>query len=280
MVAREEKGELTVAYLEHEGTRLRSEIEAADAQVSAAQQVLATAQARVTAALTSVANAQSQIPALQSSAVAADSRVADLDRQVAAHRENEPEPLLEGEDGGRPHPNPAWRIWKRQLESLTALQNQAQADAAAAHGRLTAGQEAVSQAQAELQVAQNLATDATLALQTAQSASAAARLRLAELERWQLEIARDPLDRPALEQTAADLSTKTRALEESLTLARFGQEDAEANLAALIAQRQTLMDLLTGINASLPPAQAELQAAQAAAAQASDELFQFLGAEP
>jgi hypothetical protein len=267
-------------HLEHEGTRLRSEIEAADAQVSAAQQVLATAQARVTAALTSVANAQSQIPALQSSAVAADSRVADLDRQVAAHRENEPEPLLEGEDGGRPHPNPAWRIWKRQLDSLTALQNQTQADAAAAHGRLTAGQEAVSQAQAELQVAQNLATDATLALQTAQSASAAARLRLAELERWQLEIARDPLDRPALEQTAADLSTKTRALEESLTLARFGQEDAEANLAALIAQRQTLMDLLTGINASLPPAQAELQAAQAAAAQASDELFQFLGAEP
>ena len=141
---------------------------------------------------------------------------------------------------------------------------------------MSAAQRAVLQGQVEVQAAQSQVSETMAALQVARSAFAAAQQRLAELERWKTEIARDPLDRSALEQVAAELSAKTVALEESLAISKFQKEEIEQNLAALVGQRDLLASTNHTIDGQLPSAQTELQAAQAAFDAASAELFGFL----
>lgn len=267
-----------MALLEQEKTRLQAAIDAAAAQVNAQQQALVVAQARVSAAQSHVAQAQSQLPALQAAAAAADGRVADLNAQIETHIANEPDPTIEGDDGQRPRPNPEWRVWKRQLDQLIARRDAARADAAAAHSALGDGQRALVQAQMEVQLGERQVADATAALQSAQSAHKAALQQMADLERWQAEIPRDPLQRTALESVAAELSARALTLQESLTLARFEQEDGENHLASLLARRDQLNASLTEVNGRIPGAQTELQAAQAAADAASAELFDFIAA--
>lgn len=262
-------------FLEQEKTRLQAEVQALAAQITTLtaqlntqQQAVAAAQAQVNTAQARVTDAQAPIPALAASAAATDGNVTDLNNQIGDHAANEPDRILELP---RPHPNPAWRTWKREMDRLTALRDQAEADATAAHTRLNDAQGAVSQAQAEVQAAQSQSAAAAMAVQAAQTAMTAvqgrqhdAQQRLDDLERWRTEIARDPLDRPALEQAAAELTGRTAALEEAHTIARFQNEDAEEHLATLLARRDELVPLLNDVNGRLPGAQTERQAAQAA----------------
>jgi chromosome segregation ATPase len=268
---------MIMALLEQEKIKLQAAVDAAAAQVSAQQQALSAAQASLSAAQAHVADAQSQVPPLQAAAAAADGRAADSDVRLAAHQADQPEPTIEV-DGGKPRPNPAWRVWKRQLDQLIVQRNQARADATAAHVALSNGQGAVAQAQIEAQSAERQVGETTVALQAAQAALKAARQRMAALERWRTEIARDSLDRTALQQVAAELSARAIALQESLTLARFDHEDAQTNLALLLERQTRLTATLADVNSRLPGAQTEVQAAQAAADAASAELFDFLAA--
>lgn len=262
-------------YLEQEKTRLQSEVQVQAAliagltpQLNTQQQAVAAAQARVNAAQAKVADAQASIPTLAASAAAADATVRDLNNQIADHEANEPDQILEIP---RPRPNPAWRTWKKELDRLTGLRAQAQTDAAAADTRLSNAQAVVAQAQAELQAAQSQAAVAAAAVQATQTAMAAAQDRqnsaqqlLGELDSWNTEIARDPLNRSALEPAAAELTARTAALEDTYATARLQNEDAEQALAALVARRDQLVPMLNDVNAQLPAAQTERQAAQAA----------------
>jgi hypothetical protein len=129
----------------------------------------------------------------------------------------------------------------------------------------------VSQAAAEKQAADRQVADAMLAVQTTQSAIAAARQRQdgwqvqsAGLDRWNDEIARDPLVRATLEQVAADVSARAAVLEEAHDVARVQHEIAEETLAALSARRDQLTPALNQVNAQLSAASQELQAARQA----------------
>lgn len=262
-------------YLEQEKTRLQSEVQVQAAliagltpQLNTQQQAVAAAQARVNAAQAKVTDAQAPVPALAASAAAADATLRDLNNQIGDHTANEPDQILEIP---RPHPNPAWRTWKKELDRLTGLRAQAQTDAAAADTRLSNAQAVVAQAQAELQAAQSQAAAAAAAVQATQTAMAAAQDRqntaqqlLGELDRWNTEIARDPLNRSALEPAAAELTARTAALEDAYATARLQNEDAEQALAALVARRDQLVPMLNDVNGQLPAAQSERQAAQAA----------------
>jgi chromosome segregation ATPase len=100
--------------------------------------------------------------------------------------------------------------------------------------------------------------------------------RLAELDRWEADIARDPLIRPALEQTAADISAQVASLEDAHLAARFELEDAEALLANLTTRRDQLVVRLNAINQELPGAQAAQATAQQALANAEAEITTHL----
>lgn len=267
-----------MVLFEHENIRLQAALDAANAEVNTQQQALAAAQASVSAAQTRVADEQAKLPTLQAAAAAADQRVAQLNAQIDAHAANEPEPTIEDEGGRRPRPNPAWRIWKRQMDQLVAQREQAQSSADAAHAALDGGQRAVVQVQMELQSAERQVNQIIPALQEAQTVLKAAQNQVAQLEQWRAEIERDPLARSALELSAAELSARAMSLDESLSLARFSLEDAERHFAALLARRDQLSVALDDFNRQIFTAQNNLPALQAAANAASSELFDFLDA--
>ena len=264
-------------YLQHEKARFQAEIQAAGAEITnltaqqqAQQQALAAAQARASAARSGLAQAQAQIPNLEAAAAAADRRLADVDARISEHEANEPDPLIEISNKP-PRPNPAWRVWKRQLDQLTQERDQAQAGADAAHALLNDGRTQVSQAAGELQAAERQVADITSALSSTQQAIGAAQERqasaqeqLAVLDQWDEEIARDPLVRAALEPVAATLSDRAAALEDAHAVARVQNEIAEETLSSLIARRAQLTAALNDVNAQLPGATQELQAANAA----------------
>ena len=100
--------------------------------------------------------------------------------------------------------------------------------------------------------------------------------RLAVLDRWEADIARDPLTRPSLEQTAAELSAQVAKLEDAHLAARFELEDAEALLASLTARRDEFTATLNAVVAQLPEAQAQQVAAQQALAAADAEIATHL----
>jgi chromosome segregation ATPase len=266
-------------YLQNEKARLQAEIQAAaaeitnlTAQLQAQQQALAMAQSRLGAAQPRLVDAQARILALEAAAATADNRVAALNQQIDAHLANEPEQVIESPIPGRPpRPNPAWRRWKLELDRLTQQLDQAQADGAAAHVGLNDGRARVSQATAEVQATERQVAEATDAVQVTQLAIATARQRQetaqaqrANLDRWNEEIARDPLARKTLEQVAAELSDRAAALEEAHAVARVQNAIAEETLLSLTARRDQLTPALNGVNAQLPAASEELRAANVA----------------
>jgi chromosome segregation ATPase len=271
-----------MAFLQNEKARLQAEVQAAGAQITSLttqlqtqQQAVVTAQGRVSAAQTRVADGQSKIPALEAAAASADQRAESANQAVENHSANEPDPLIEV--GGRPpRPNPAWRTWKTQMDRLTQQLSAAQTEAGAAHGRLNDGRSEVSLALAERQAAERQVTDANNPVAATQQAIAAARQRqdtvqaqIATLDRWNDEIARDPLVRPALEPIAAELSGRAAALEEAFAVARVQREIAEETRASLIARRDQLTPVLNQVNGQLPGASEELRVARVALTSAS-----------
>ena len=88
--------------------------------------------------------------------------------------------------------------------------------------------------------------------------------QIATLDRWNDEIARDPLVRPALEPIAAELSGRAAALDEAFAVARVQREIAEETQASLIARRDQLTPALNQVNGQLPGASEELRVARLA----------------
>ena len=263
--------------LEKEKSRLLAERQAAAAEVArltaqrtAQEQQVVAAEGEVAAAKARVAEAQTQIPPLEAADAAATRRLAEVDRQINAHAAEEPEPSIEIPNKP-PRPNPAWRVWKKAMDALSQQRPQAVAGLEGARARLNEGRAALSRAEAEAQAAERKAAEARagveatrLAIAEATQRQGAIEKRLADLERINKEIARDPLNRKILEQVASDLSERVALLEEAFAAARIENEDAEQNLASLTARRDQLTPALSGVNAQIPAAQAELQAAQAA----------------
>ncbi|MCW5798291.1 MAG: hypothetical protein KIT40_07325 [Nitrospira sp.] len=152
---------------------------------------------------------------------------------------------------------------------------------------MTEAQQAVAQAQAQVQAADRQIAAATAAVQTTQAAIAALEPRrqelqagLTEIERLNAEITRDPLERATLQQVAAQLSARTAALEESHLVARFALEDAETLLASSITRRNELTTLLAGLATQIPEAEAQEAAAQQALAAAEAEVTALLEEGP
>ena len=263
-------------YLQHEKTRLETEKQRAteelaslNSRLQTQQQAIEAAKVRVQAAQNRLTEAKAAIPGLETAAATADQRVTDLDLVIEEHLRREPESTIETEHG--PRPNPAHIQWSRRLEGLTDQRDQAQADGAAAHVGLNDGRARVSQATAEVQAEERQVAEATDAVQVTQLAIAAARQRqetaqtqMANLDRWNEEIARDPLARRTLEQVAAELSDRAAALEEAHAVARVQNAMAEETLFSLTARRDQLTPELNDVNAQLPAASEELRAANVA----------------
>jgi chromosome segregation ATPase len=266
-----------MAFLQNEKARLQAEVQAAGAQITSlttqlqtGQQAAVAAQGRVIAAQARVADAQSKIPALEAAAASADQRAEAASQAVEEHSANEPDRVIEV-DGRPPRPNPAWRTWNTQMNRLTQQLSGAQTEAGAAHGRLNDGRNQVSLAVAERQAAERQVTDANSAVAATEQAIAAARQRLdvvqaraATVDRWNDEIVRDPLVRPALEPVAAELSGRAAALDETFGIARVQREIAEETQASLIARRDQLTPALNQVNGQLPGASEELRVARLA----------------
>jgi chromosome segregation ATPase len=280
-------------YLQNERARAQQEIQAAQAavasltsQVAAQQQVVAAAQARLPGARNTLANAQAALPPLVAAAAAADQRVAQLDEAIEAHAANEPDQFIE-RPNKPPLPNPAWRTWNQRLQQLNTSRGQAAAEASVAHGRVNDANRAIAQAQAALQAAEAEAARADATLGQLNQAFAAAQTRLASAQQefnrlgeLSNEIEREPMDRPALEQAAADLSKRTLDLEDAWAAARAASRAADAALAALLSRRGQLTAAIAEINSQLIPANAEVTAADAAVADLAQQIEDHITGGP
>lgn len=263
-------------YLKHDTTRLQQERHALSAQqapltaqLATQQQAVTAAQAQRTSAVNAVAQAQAGLAPLRTAAAAADAHVADLEQDI--------------QDASEPPQGGPTSAWKQRLAALQRQLTQAQAAAEAAHNRLDAAQQSVLQAQAQVQAADRQVAAAAAAVQATQTIIAGLQTRqreteqrLAEIDRWETDIARDPLVRPSLEQTASELSARVAALEETLLTTRFELEDAETLLARLTARREQVAGRLTTLTSQLPGAEAELATAQQAAAAAEEQVTTHL----
>jgi chromosome segregation ATPase len=232
----------------------------------------------VNAAQSALAALQAQRPALESAAGVADRRVADANALISGHQANEPEPFVE-RPPRTPLRNPQWTIWKRRLDQLTRQRQEAQATASAAHERLAALDRTISQAAAQVQAAEARAARAVAALDQLTQATSAAKERAAavhrkldELTRWGDEIERDTMDRTALEDVAAGLSSRVIELEDAWQAAEAASAAADATLASLRTRRDELTAALTAVNTQLPAAEAEARAAEIAVQELAGEI--------
>lgn len=284
-------------YLQHEQTRAQAEIQAADAavtslktQVDIQRQALIAARAQVETARNAVTALQSQRPALDAVVAAADRAVIDLDRRISEHEANEPpqviggvEPIVRPDVEGpltRPvRPNPAWKVWKRQHGVLIQQRTQAQEEANGAHARLNELNARVAQGQAGVQVAEAQVAQGEASLEqvnqslvAARDRASLARQKLNDLVRFSEEIDREPVDRKALEQVAATLSTRVMELEDALSVAQAVSAQADATLSSLLRRRDELVNGLATVTSQLPGAETAVQAADAVAVDRLSEL--------
>lgn len=280
-------------YLENEKSRAQAEIQAAEAEVAsltaqldAQQQSVASAQAAVEAARNRLADGESQRPALEAAAASADGRVAALDQQILQHEQNEPDEFIE-RPNKPPLPNPAWRTWKKRFDELTEQRDGAQADADATHARLNNLNQAIAQANFELQAATAQATQAAATLEQLKQALAAAQAhavsahqRLDDLTRLSDEIDREPMNRTDLEQAAAELSSMVMELEDAYAVARAASRSTDAALALLITRRDQVIAALADINSQLPAANAAVGAADIAAANLAQQIDDHISGGP
>ena len=292
-------------YLQHEQTRAQAEIQAADAVVTSLtthvdiqRQALGAEQAQVDVARSALTALQSQRPALDAVVSAADRAVIDLNRRISEHQGNEPPQVIGGVEPiihpivesplTRPvRPNPAWKVWKRQLGVLIQQRDQAQEAANGAHARLNELNARVAQGQSGVQAAEAQVAQGGVRLEQANQALVAARDRasvarqgLNDLVRLSEEIDREPLERKALEQAAATLSVRTMELEDALTVARALSAQADATLSSLLRRRDELVNGLATVVGQLPGAETAVQAADAMAADRLSELTALIEGGP
>jgi hypothetical protein len=282
-------------YLQQEQTRVQAEIQAADAvvtslttQVDIQRQALVAAQAQVDVARNALTALQSQRPALDAVVSAADRAVIDLNQRISEHEGNEPpqviggvEPIIQPIVVGpliRPvRPNPAWKVWKRQLGVLIQQRSQAQE---AANTRVAQGQSSVQAAEAHAAQGGLRLEQANQSLVAARDRASVSRQGLNDLVRLSEEIDREPMDRKALEQTAAKLSARVMVLEDALAIARAASAQADTTLSSLLRRRDELVNGLVTLAGQLPGAETAVQAADAVAADRLSELTALIEGGP
>lgn len=267
-------------FLEDETTRLQAALQALAAQhtvlttqLASQRQAVGAAQDQRTNAQNGVAQAQARVPPLQAAAAAAEAQVAEAKQD-----------LLDASEPPEGIPPASWRVRLTALRKRLAL---AQTAATAARAKVSEAQQGVAQAQAQVQSADRQIAAATAAVQATQAAIDALQPRrqelqagLTDLERINAEMTRDPLDRAALQQVAAQLSARAATLEESHLVARFELEDAEVLLASSITRRNELTRLLAALATKIPEAEAQAAAAQEALAAAEAEVTTLLQEGP
>jgi hypothetical protein len=270
-----------VIYLSNELALLQLERQRYDtsiAQLNAAasqQDAAATeARTRATAARAEAGRLNLEAATFYSQAAAWDAEVARLDGLIADKIAAAPDRFIEVRDGVF-QANPAWPIWKSELDALQA--QRPPAVAAAATARTNAAQRvAASQpwyAQAQTADAQEAAAKAN-AQKFRQDAAALEPARNAIIQqvdtmlRWQQEIAREPMNRAAAEGVARELSARLDALESEQAAAL----DLAATADARQLRLQTLVQELTG---KIAAANVELPVKAAAIAAATTRLPQL-----
>jgi chromosome segregation ATPase len=272
-------------YLQNEKSRAQAEIQKLESeaaglttQIDVRQQAVAGAKTKVDDARSKLAGLQAQRPALAAAATSADQKVDGINQQIQEHERNEPEKSIE-RPNKPPLPNPAWKIWNKRMEELTDQLNQAEADSVAASSRLNNLDRDISQATAELRTAESQSNQAAAVLdQLKKSLSVtnnklqAARQNLNDLTRFTDEIDRDPMNRPALEQAAAALSTRVLELEDAYAAARAISRAADAALSSLTSRRDQLTAALADINSQLPAANEAVRVADQAAADLAQQI--------
>ena len=280
-------------FLQNEKTRAQADVQKADAELANAtvqahtqQQTVAQAQDDASSAHATLSNLQAQLPAVQAKAASADQAVAAVDAQIRQHEATEPEQFIE-RPNKPPLPNPAWKAWKKRLDDLNAQRQPLAASATTAHtelnnlnGSIVAAQTAVQEA--DRRVAQALAMLAQLnqAVTIAIEKSKLAHENLNELNGFTAEIERQPMDRSALEASAAGLGARVLDLEDAHRAAEAASEAAEAALASLIARRDELTAGLATIAGELSAANTEVAVAERAFADISGQLDDHISGGP
>jgi chromosome segregation ATPase len=272
-------------YLQNEKSRAQAEIQKLESeaaglttQIDVQQQAVASAKTKVDSARSKLAGLQAQRPALAAAATSADQKVDGINQQIQEHERNEPEKSIE-RPNKPPLPNPEWKTWNKRMEELTEQQSQAEADSVAASTRLNNLDRDISQATAELRTAESQSNQAAAVLdQLKKSLSVtdnklqAARQNLNDLTRVTDEIDKDPMNRPALEQAAAALSTRVLELEDAYAAARAVSRAADAAFSSLTSRRDQLTAALADINSQLPAANEAVRVADQAAAELAQQI--------
>jgi len=272
-------------YLQNEKSRAQAEIQKLESeaaglttQIDVQQQAVAGAKTKVDDARSKLAGLQAQRPALAAAATSADQKVDGINRQIQEQEQNEPEKSIE-RPNKPPLPNPEWKTWNKRMEELTEQRSRAEADAVAASTRLNNLDQAISQATAELRTAESQSNQAAAVLDQLKNSLPvtnnklqAARQNLNDLTRFTDEIDKDPMNRPALEQAAAALSTRVLELEDAYAAARAVSRAADAALSSLTSRRDQLTAALADINSQLPAANEAVRAADQAAADLAQQI--------
>jgi chromosome segregation ATPase len=272
-------------YLQNEKSRAQAEIQKLESeaaslttQIDAQQQAVASAKTKVDDARSKLAGLQAQRPALAAAATSADQKVDGINQQIQEHEQNEPEKSIE-RPNKPPLPNPDWTKWNKRMEELTEQRDQAEADSVAASTRLNNLDQAISQATADLRTAESQSNQAAAVLDQLKTTLSvtnnklqAARQNLNDLTRFTDEIDKDPMNRPALEQAAAALSTRVLELEDAYAAARAVSRAADAALASLTGRRDQLTAALADINSQLPAASEAVRVADQAVADLAQQI--------
>jgi hypothetical protein len=121
---------------------------------------------------------------------------------------------------------------------------------------------------------------ANQSLVAARDRASVSRQGLNDLVRFGEEIDREPMDRKALEQTAAKLSARVMVLEDALAIARAASAQADTTLSSLLRRRDELVNGLATLAGQLPGAETAVQAADAVAADRLSELRALIEGGP
>jgi chromosome segregation ATPase len=272
-------------YLQNEKSRVQAEIQKLESeaaslttQIDVQQQAVASAKTKVDDARSKLAGLQAQRPALAAAATSAGQKVDGINQQIQEHEQNEPEKSIE-RPNKPPLPNPEWTTWNKRMEQLTEQRSRAEADAVAASTRLNNLDQSISQATAELRTAESQSNQAAAvfdqlknSLSVTNNKLQAARQNLNDLTRFTDEIDKDPMNRPALEQAAAALSTRVLELEDAYAAARAVSRAADAALSSLTSRRDQLTAALADINSQLPAANEAVRVADQTVAELAQQI--------
>jgi chromosome segregation ATPase len=276
-------------YLQNEKSRVQAEIQKSESeaanlttQIDVQQQAVASAKTKVDDARSKLAGLQAQRPALAAAATSAGQKVDGINQQIQEHEQNEPEKSIE-RPNKPPLPNPEWKTWNKRMEELTEQQSRAEADSVAASTRLNNLDQDISRATAELRTAESQSNQAAAvfdqlknSLSVTNNKLQAARQNLNDLTRFTDEIDKDPMNRPALEQAAAALSTRVLELEDAYAAARAVSRAADAALSSLTSRRDQLTAALADINSQLPAANEAVRVADQEAADLAQQIDELI----